>query len=308
LFTETRIDPRIESALPMLAKIQQEAQIMKEADIFESWATNLVEGTWALPDTPEKMDQLKMWLSEPHPVGPDAADAKDVLGDYIGDDNLFDQLEELAEEDPDADAVPLVMAWIDRNRDGFAEIAELAQNLEAAAAPAPQPAPPAAAAPVAPAAPAPVAEDTVSPRFAGVQQTQHADGTKTTDYQQGPLQSTQKVDAQGRPLKTTVGYDMGVGKVGAEQDHVTGIRTTTATPADPNADPNALLPTTAIAAARGVDPTKFAAFQAQQPGVVKECNYTAENEYCPKHGLDECSGTGMYESDLARIKSLAHLR
>jgi len=100
---------------------------------------------------------------------------------------------------------------------------------------------------------------------------------------------------------------LGVGKVGAEQDHVTGIRTTTATPADPNADPNALLPTSAIAAARGVDPTKFAAFQAQQPGVVKECNYTAENEYCPKHGLDECSGTGMYESDLARIKSLALL-
>jgi hypothetical protein len=296
LFTETRIDPRIESALPMLAKIQQEAQVMKEADIFESWATNLVEGTWALPDTPEKMDQLKMWLSEPHPVGPDAADAKDVLGDYIGDDNLFDQLEELAEEDPDADAVPLVMAWIDRNRDGFAEIAELAQNLEAAAAPAPEPAPPpaapvdpAAAAPVAPAAP--VAEDNVSPRLAGVQQTQHDDGTKTTDYQQGPLQATNKVDAQGRPLKSTVGYDSGVGKFGAEQDHVTGIRTTTATPADPKADPNALLPTTAIAAARGVNPTKFAAFQAQQPGIVKED-----------------PDTGMYESDLARIKSLALIK
>ena len=296
LFTETRIDPRIESALPMLAKIQQEAQIMKEADIFESWANNLVEGTWALPDTPEKMDQLKMWLSEPHPVGPDASDAKDVLGDFIGDDNLFDQLEELAEEDPDADAVPLVMAWIDRNRDGFTEIAELAQNLEAASAPAPQPAPqpaapvdPAAAAPVSPAAP--VAEDNVSPRLAGVQQTQHDDGTKTTDYQQGPLQATNKVDAQGRPIKSTVNYDMGVGKFGAEQDHVTGIRTTTATPTDPKADPNALLPTGAIAAARGVNPTKFAAFQAQQPGVVKED-----------------PDTGMYESDLARIKSLASLK
>jgi hypothetical protein len=376
LFTETRIDPRIESALPMLAKIQQEAQIMKEADIFESWATNLVEGQpWALPDTPEKMDQLKLWLSEPHPVGPDASDTKDVLGDYIGDDNLFNQLEELAEEDPDADAVPLVMAWIDRNRDEFTEIAELAQNLEAAAAPEPA-APPAA--PVAPQAVAEsdlfdsnykvmfvdsdgvvedmgkvntpaeakelvqnhfddifdtgdrlrkvapnifvletdytntgeratldnykdfyhwiirpeqdVAEDTVSPRLAGVQQTQHADGTKTTDYQQGPLQATNKVDAQGRPLKSTVGYDSGVGKFGAEQDHVTGIRTTTATPADPKADPNALLPTTAIAAARGVNPTKFAAFQAQQPGVVKED-----------------PDTGMYESDLARIKSLALL-
>jgi hypothetical protein len=311
LFTETRIDPRIESALPMLAKIQREAQIMKEADIFESWANNLVEGTWALPDTPEKMDQLKMWLSEPHPVGPDAADAKDVLGDYIGDDNLFDQLEELAEEDPDADAVPLVMAWIDRNRDGFAEIAELAQNLEAAAAPAPEPAappaPPAPAAPAAPAAAAPVEEDTVSPRFAGVQQTKHADGSQTTDYQQGPLQATNKVDAQGRPINSKSSYDLGVAKVGSEQDHVTGIRSTEIAPrvgdgtdtAATLAAAHQMMPTSDIAAARGVDPKKFAqfqkqnptAFQAQQPGVVKED-----------------PDTGMYESDLARIKSLAFLK
>ena len=113
-------------------------------------------------------------------------------------------------------------------------------------------------------------EDQVSPRFAGVQQTKHADGSQTTDYQQGPLQSTQKVDAQGRPIKSTAAYDLGVGKLGAEQDHVTGIQTTTATPADPNADPNALLPTSAVAAARGVDPKKFAAFQKQNPAAVKE--------------------------------------
>jgi hypothetical protein len=113
-------------------------------------------------------------------------------------------------------------------------------------------------------------EDQVSPRFAGVQQTKHADGSQTTDYQQGPLQSTQKVDAQGRPITSKASYDLGVGKIGAEQDHVTGIQTTTATPTDPNADPNALLPTGAIAAARGVDPKKFAAFQKQNPTAVKE--------------------------------------
>ncbi len=121
-----------------------------------------------------------------------------------------------------------------------------------------------------------------------------------------------------------MGYDLGVGKVGAEQDHVTGIRSTEIAPrvgdgtdtAATLAAAHQMMPTSDIAAARGVDPKKFAqfqkqnptAFQAQQPGVVKECNYTAKNEYCPKHGLDECSGTGMYESDLARIKSLALLK
>jgi hypothetical protein len=65
------------------------------------------------------------------------------------------------------------------------------------------------------------------------------------------------------------------------------------------------MPTSSIAAARGVDPEKFAAFQAQQP--IKECNYTMENHYCPVHGLAECSD-GIYEAQLARIKSLSLLK
>jgi hypothetical protein len=35
------------------------------------------------------------------------------------------------------------------------------------------------------------------------------------------------------------------------------------------------------------------------------CNMTMEGEYCPEHGLAECGNYGMYESELARIKSLA---
>jgi len=326
MFIETRIDPRIEQALPMLARIQKEAQAMKEAEIFESWATKLVEGTWIVPETPEQIDELKMWMSQPQPLGPDAEDVTDVLYSLIGDDALFDQLSAMAEEDPTADSVPLVQAWIDRNADRIPELAELVTALQQPADPVAEPVPveepmaepvPAEAPP--PDQVAPVAEgdnpdtfeeevdeDTVSPRFAGVQQTQHDDGSKTTDYSMGPLQTTKKVDAQGRPLKTTASYDLGVGKIGQEQDHASGIRTTTATPADPNADPNTLMPTSAIAAARGVDPNKFADFQVQQQP-VKECNYTMENHYCPVHGLAECSD-GIYETQLARIKLLSLLK
>jgi hypothetical protein len=39
-----------------------------------------------------------------------------------------------------------------------------------------------------------------------------------------------------------------------------------------------------------------------------QCNQTMEGEYCPEHGLAECGNYGMYESELARIKSLAQLR
>ena len=92
-----------------------------------------------------------------------------------------------------------------------------------------------------------------------------ATGHTTTRYQAGPLYMTQQVDAQGKPIKSTAKYNLGPATLGAEQDHVSGIRTATATPADPNADPNNLFPTKNIAAARGVDPKKFAQFQKQLP-------------------------------------------
>jgi len=149
----------------MLAKIQQEAKAMKEADIFESWAARLVEGTWAMPDTPEKMTQLKTWLGEPKPLGPDAEDVTDVLYDLIGDDALFDQLAGMAEEDPSADAVPIVQAWITRNKDQSPELAELAMSFQTAAPTAP-PAPAAPAAPAAPPAPAAEAPPAAQPAVA----------------------------------------------------------------------------------------------------------------------------------------------
>ena len=102
LFVETRIDPRIEQALPMLAKIQKEAQAMKEAEIFESWANRIVEGTWALPETPEQQDELKMLMSQPLPVGADGMNATEQLYGLVGDDELFDIIGVIAEENPDA--------------------------------------------------------------------------------------------------------------------------------------------------------------------------------------------------------------
>jgi hypothetical protein len=111
--------------------------------------------------------------------------------------------------------------------------------------------------------------DVVSPRFAGVQQTKHADGSQTTDYQQGPLQSTQKVDARGRPITSKASYDLGVGTVDSELDHTSGVRSNAVT-ARGGMDPNKLLPTADIAAARGVDPKKFSRFQKQNPAATEE--------------------------------------
>jgi hypothetical protein len=109
LFVTQSLDTRIEDALPLLAKIQQQGQAMKEANIFEAWADKLMEGTWALPDTPEKQAKLVELLSKELQVGPDATNATEQLYDLLGDDELFDQLEALSTNDPDADCRQIVM-------------------------------------------------------------------------------------------------------------------------------------------------------------------------------------------------------
>jgi hypothetical protein len=108
LFVTQSIDQRIEEALPLLARIQQQGTAMKEANIFENWASSLLEGTWATPDTPEKQAQLVKLLSTEFPVGADATNATEQLYDLIGDDELFDQLQDLATRDANADARQII--------------------------------------------------------------------------------------------------------------------------------------------------------------------------------------------------------
>ncbi len=102
LFVEQTLDARIEAALPTLAKIQQRGRAMKEAQIFEAWADQVMEGTWALPDTPEAQAKLNELMSKELIVGPDATNATEQLYDVIGDDELFDILSDLAQKDPRA--------------------------------------------------------------------------------------------------------------------------------------------------------------------------------------------------------------
>ena len=114
LFVKKTLDERIEQALPLVHKAYN---IMKEnnnpyAQQFENWASTVAEGSWAVPDTDDEVDQLIDWLSEEHPVGVDAQDATNSLYNIIGDDNLFDRLGELADIDPTADARDVVTSWL----------------------------------------------------------------------------------------------------------------------------------------------------------------------------------------------------
>jgi len=130
LFVQETIDSRIEQALPILARIQQQGNVMKEANIFEAWADRLMEGTWTIPNTPEQQQELIALLSKELPVGADAVNATEQLYSLFGDDVLFDQLAALADANADADAREIVIARLKEFAQQEPSIAEIITALE----------------------------------------------------------------------------------------------------------------------------------------------------------------------------------
>jgi len=107
-FVEQNLDQRIESALPVLSKLSTTQKVMREVNEFEDYLESLSEGTWAVPNTPAALERLRNIMSSELPVGADATNATEQLYDLIGDDELFERLSDLADQDPDADARPII--------------------------------------------------------------------------------------------------------------------------------------------------------------------------------------------------------
>jgi hypothetical protein len=362
LFVEQTLDARIEAALPTLAKLQQQGNAMKEVQVFENWINQLSEGTWALPETPEQNAKLKELMSKELIVGPDGTNATEQLYDVIGDDELFDRINDLAERDPRANL------WDDTDvQQRLQELGiqmpsdnEGGDDEDYYALPMPdgdrdeQP---------------PIAKQQFAPQ-AGVKEGGPYDlpgkdydrpgdvKRKQPSGEHNPYPySKEEDDDYFREIfrKKREAKDQGMAEgLGYSQDPAQAKWYHEGRKAFKGGTTGNLIQD--IAKKHGVPSEWIDAFRAgyqDQEGFSKdgmaeggyehppmpddyygkdnkepmgsddnyddemaegdnmstfeqaECNHTMEGEYCPEHGLAECGNYGMYESELARIKSLA---
>jgi hypothetical protein len=131
-FVKKIYDDRFNEALPIVYKAYKQQQNEAHGRVsseLEEWADVVFEGTWATPDSADKVRALVELLKTPLPVGIDGLDAADSLYNLIGDDKLADQISELAtSQGPDADATPLVKVWLRDNMP--AVFAQVQQSLK----------------------------------------------------------------------------------------------------------------------------------------------------------------------------------
>lgn len=277
LFVEQTIDHRIEEALPLLARITQEAAAMKETKIFESWINNLVEGTWTIPETPEQQQNLIDLMSSEFMVGPDATNATEQLYNILGDDVLFDRLEELADTDANADARPVILTRLQELAPYSPEIQEILDqviNIEQGG------------------------EETIDP--AELAADVDGDEQLPQEVEEGNLEKT------STGLRHTADYSGYPGGKGSEfQTDPDRLNKSETGRLDKAFD------------VRWEPTNKRKEITGDPTGVNEgHCNMTEAGHYCPEHGLEECgimeytgniTNFGLEESDqLMQLKKLAH--
>jgi len=134
-FVKKVYDDRFDAALPYVYRAhrkQLEAMNNPMAEEFESWADSMLEGTWAVPEQDSDIDKLRELMSKPFLVGQNAQDATSALYSIIGDDQLFDDLHNMADiKGPDYDCRPEVVKWLTRHFPALGqEMAQIAKQSQ----------------------------------------------------------------------------------------------------------------------------------------------------------------------------------
>jgi hypothetical protein len=116
-FVKKIYNDRFEEALPYVARAHKKfkTQLGEYGTALDEWAEEVTESTWAKPDNPDKIMALRELLKTPVHLGRGGEDAKAKIEPIIGDDDLINELEDMAGENgpgPDYDARILIKKWL----------------------------------------------------------------------------------------------------------------------------------------------------------------------------------------------------
>lgn len=106
-------------------------KLKAEDEQFEDYMNNLSEGTWTIPDSAESVSELESVMADALPLGAEGENATGTMYGIIGDDELFDDLGDAGDKDPNADARPIISDWISRNIQNYDIDADLVSKIMA---------------------------------------------------------------------------------------------------------------------------------------------------------------------------------
>ena len=119
LFRTSSLDPRIESAMPILSRLNLTITETEESSMFETWADSLIDEA-LIPNQPLQKQELIDLIgpdSDSMPVGPDASGAIGELDGILQNDELDNILMKAAESDSNIDARPIIIDWMSQQSD-----------------------------------------------------------------------------------------------------------------------------------------------------------------------------------------------
>jgi len=117
MFMSSSIDPRIERAMPILLKIHKASGKIDEITELEEWSNTIISEKLKPTDNIAIKD-LAAEFAEEIPVGDDAINIMNLLSNYnLENEKLFAELNDLANQDVNADARDVVLSWAQRSDD-----------------------------------------------------------------------------------------------------------------------------------------------------------------------------------------------
>jgi hypothetical protein len=118
MFKTSKLDPRIESALPIIGKLSKKIAEMTEAVELEEWADGIASDLVIPTTNLQKKTVYDIFTGEGLQVGADAQNARNILDDVMYDSRLDDMLSDLAKRDPNANVVDTLRAWMEESSNG----------------------------------------------------------------------------------------------------------------------------------------------------------------------------------------------